>query len=94
MTDENALKQLKRMKAEKNLQADEYNAIAAGILALKEKIEADTRRHDGDLTRKVNAAMAEIKDLCNEPAQYVANWDAYIRCLEIIKKHLESEDTK
>lgn len=39
MTDENALKQLKRMKGEKDLRADEYNAIVAGILALKEKID-------------------------------------------------------
>jgi len=38
MTDENALKQLKRMQAEKDFKADEYNAVAAGIIALKERI--------------------------------------------------------
>ncbi len=44
MTDENALKQLKRMQIEKDLKADDYNAIAVGILALKEKIGRETRR--------------------------------------------------
>ena len=44
MTDENALKQLKRMQIEKDLKADDYNAIATGILALKEKISRETRQ--------------------------------------------------
>ena len=49
MTDENALKQLKRMLAEKDFRADEYNAIAAGILALKEKIGRQyAGRHSAD----------------------------------------------
>ncbi len=49
MTDENALKQLKRMQVEKDFKADEYNAIAAGILALKEKIGRQyAERHSTD----------------------------------------------
>ena len=36
MTNENTLKQLKRMQVEKDFKADEYNAIAAGILEAKE----------------------------------------------------------
>ena len=48
MTDENALKQLKRMQIEKDLKADDYNAIATGILALKEKISRETRQKKGE----------------------------------------------
>ena len=43
------LKQLKRMQVEKDFKADEYNAIAAGILALKEKIGRQyAERHSTD----------------------------------------------
>lgn len=64
MTDENALKQLKRMKAERSLQADEYNAIVAGILALKEKINNDIRYIPRDIIKKIVERVDDYK--CHE----------------------------
>lgn len=35
---------------------------------------------------------AEIKDLCNEPARYIPNYDAYKKCWEIIDKHIGGKE--
>ena len=49
MTDENAIKQLRRMAAEKDFRADEYKAISAGVVALKERIDRrNAERHSTD----------------------------------------------
>ena len=77
MTKEEAIELLQKYKEE-----SEEDYYVRRAKALDMAIEALEQQD------KVLDAIKEIRDLLNQPAAYVPNYDAYGLCLSIICKHM------